>query len=279
MEKRRKKGVSRRKFVQLAAIATPALALAACGEVSPTTAPTATTTPTTAAPTITQPSATATARPASTPTTAAATTAVPATTQPAATTTRAAATTQPAAATTASAATTTQAVAQVLPATPACTSKASATIAETEGPYFKRSSPERTSLWEAGTTGTKLVVTGYVLTTDCKPVKNALLDFWQADAGGNYDNQGFKMRGHQFTDENGVFKLETVIPGLYPGRTRHIHVKVQAPNQPVLTTQLFFPNEPRNQSDGIFHQALLMQMNDLSGGSKEGLYNFVLKVS
>src|SRR5439155_1166960 len=117
------------------------------------------------------------------------------------------------------------------------------TVAETEGPYFKTNSPERTSLVDASVQGTELTITGQVLTQDGTPVANALLDFWQANASGAYDNAGYDMRGHQYTDTNGYYTLTTVIPGLYPGRTRHIHVKVQAPNGPVLTTQLFFPGE------------------------------------
>ncbi len=74
----------------------------------------------------------------------------------------------------------------------------------------------------------------------CVPVAGALLDFWHADADGEYDLDGFRLRGHQFTDGEGHFSLETVMPGLYPGRTRHIHVKVQAPGGPILTTQLYF---------------------------------------
>src|SRR5439155_751695 len=80
-----------------------------------------------------------------------------------------------------------------------------------------------------------------------------LLGFWQADASGNYDNRGYTLRGHQFADDAGQYHLETVVPGLYPGRTRHIHVKVQAPNGPVLTTQLYFAGEARNASDSIFN--------------------------
>ncbi len=248
------KNQSRRKFVRLALMVPPVVALAACGDQSPSAQSLATTSNTTQIAT----------------TTAAATTAAKTTT--AAATTTQVATTAPA--TTTQAATT---VAQVLPPTPQCSSKAVATIAETEGPYFKPSSPLRTSLLEASISGTKLIVTGYVLSTSCQPVKNALLDFWQADANGQYDNQGFKMRGHQFTDDTGKFTLETVIPGLYPGRTRHIHVKVQAPNQAILTTQLFFPGEARNQTDGIFNQSLLLQMQDITG-AKQGNFNFVLNV-
>ena len=67
------------------------------------------------------------------------------------------------------------------------------------------------------------------------------------------------------------------MPGLYPGRTRHLHVKVQAPNQPVLTTQLYFPDEPRNRADGIFHPALVMAMQ--AGADVQlASFNFVLNV-
>jgi protocatechuate 3,4-dioxygenase beta subunit len=149
------------------------------------------------------------------------------------------------------------------------------TASQTEGPYFKRSSPERASLVESGMAGTPLVVTGIVMTRSCKPVAGALLDFWQADDSGSYDNSGFRLRGHQFTDAQGVYRLGTIVPGLYPGRTRHIHVKVQAPNQPILTTQLYFPGETRNARDGLFHASLLMQMSDVSGG-RQGRFNFVL---
>lgn len=167
--------------------------------------------------------------------------------------------------------------AQVLQPTPACgDDDDDPTPAQTEGPYFTRNSPERTSLLEPGIRGTKIVVTGYVLTTDCRPVARALLDFWQADDAGQYDNRGYRLRGHQFTDVQGRYRLETVVPGLYPGRTRHFHVKVQAPNGPVLTTQLYFPNEPANQRDGIFHRALVMAVQDTSDG-KAASFNFVLR--
>jgi protocatechuate 3,4-dioxygenase beta subunit len=152
------------------------------------------------------------------------------------------------------------------------------TPAQTEGPYFTRNSPHRSSLVGADAQGTPLVVTGLVLTRSCKPIANALLDFWQTDAAGNYDNAGFRFRGHQFTDERGSFALETVVPGLYPGRTRHIHVKVQAPGRSVLTTQLYFPGEGRNASDRIFHPSLQMRMED-AAGRRTGLFNFVLDIA
>ncbi len=129
-----------------------------------------------------------------------------------------------------------------LPPTPDCGDDDDITPRQTEGPFYTPNSPERTSLLEPGITGTKITVTGQVLTTDCKPVANALVDFWHADDNGEYDNVGYKLRGHQFTDAAGRYNLRTFVPGLYPGRTRHFHVKVQAPNQRILTTQLYFPD-------------------------------------
>ena len=150
------------------------------------------------------------------------------------------------------------------------------TVAQTEGPYFTANSPERTSLI-AGVTGTRLTITGRVLSTACQPIARAKLDFWQADDAGAYDNSGYRLRGHQYTDDSGRFVLETIVPGLYPGRTRHIHVKAQAPSRPVLTTQLYFPGEARNASDGIYSSRLLMAIQDVSGG-KAATFDFVLSV-
>lgn len=151
------------------------------------------------------------------------------------------------------------------------------TPAQTEGPYYTPNTPERVSLLDPGIVGTKLVVTGAVLSTGCRPVARALLDFWQCDDKGVYDNRGYTLRGHQFADDQGRFRLETIVPGLYPGRTRHIHVKVQAPNGPILTTQLYFPGEPRNRTDGIFSQELVLALQDAADG-KVAAFNFVLNI-
>ncbi|MEV5380989.1 dioxygenase [Streptomyces nondiastaticus] len=162
-----------------------------------------------------------------------------------------------------------------LPPTPFCDDGDDPTPPQIEGPYFKPASPERASLLEPGTRGTRLTVAGYVFGTGCRPVAHALLDFWQADASGAYDNTGFRLRGHQYTDARGGFTLTTIVPGLYPGRTRHLHVKVQAPGGPLLTTQLYFPGEPRNNTDPIFNAALLMNVRQ-AGPAKEATFDFVV---
>ena len=158
---------------------------------------------------------------------------------------------------------------------PSCKSPAALTPAQTEGPYFKPNSPEKTSLIEAGMGGTKLIVTGYVFTSDCRPIAKALLDFWQADDQGVYDNAGYRLRGHLFTDEQGRYRLETILPGEYPGRTEHIHVKVQPPNGSILTTQLYFPGVAANERDSIFDPKLLADVQDTADG-KVATFNFVV---
>ena len=164
--------------------------------------------------------------------------------------------------------------AQVVLPTPGC-GHPTLTPPETEGPYFKAGSPERASLLDPGMTGTKLVLTGYVMTADCEPVAHALLDFWQANDHGQYDNSGYTLRGHQFTDSAGRYKLITIVPGLYPGRTEHIHVKVQGLKGSILTTQLYMPGVPQNQADSIFDPKLVMTVQDTSDGVA-ATFNFVI---
>ncbi len=164
----------------------------------------------------------------------------------------------------------------VLQATPPCDDgDDDPTDAQTEGPYYTPNTPRRSNLVTAGLRGIPLLVTGDVIDTQCRPVRGALLDFWQADAAGQYDNQGYRLRGHQFADARGRYALRTIVPGLYPGRTRHIHVKVQRPHGKILTTQLYFPGEPRNRSDNIFDSSLLMAINRVGNG-RRARFRFVL---
>ena len=168
----------------------------------------------------------------------------------------------------------TEAGAQALDPTPACGDDG-ATPEQTEGPFFTPDSPERVSLLEPGMAGTALLLTGRILDTGCRPIPGALLDFWQADDAGQYDNSGYRLRGHQFADASGEYRLRTIVPGLYTGRTRHIHVKAQPRGGSVLTTQLYFPDEPANEADGIFDPLLLVDLTD-SGAGKRARFDFVL---
>lgn len=159
--------------------------------------------------------------------------------------------------------------------TPACEDGDDATPQQTEGPFYRPDTPRRTNLVVGGAQGARLELRGRVVDTRCRPIPGALLDFCQADADGAYDNRAYRLRGHQFADRQGRFRLSTIVPGLYTGRTRHIHVKVQRRGGPVLTTQLYFPGEPSNRDDAIFEKALLIDARRTAAG-RLGSFTFVL---
>ena len=146
----------------------------------------------------------------------------------------------------------------------------------TEGPYYKSGTPERNVIYKDATEGRKIAVSGNVYDKNCNPIANAWLDFWQADGGGNYDNAGYNWRGHQFTDRDGKYELGTVLPGEYPGRTAHIHVKLRAnENSKIYTTQLYFPNVNHNDSDSIFDKRLLVEFTD--NENRQANFDFVIE--
>lgn len=146
---------------------------------------------------------------------------------------------------------------QDLPLTPGCGPQSALTPRQTEGPYYTPNTPQRASLLEPGSRAERLVLAGRVVSPSCQPVAKALLDFWHCDEHGEYDNAGLRYRGHLFADADGRFRLETIFPALYPGRARHIHVKVQAPGRRILTTQLYFPGDAR---DGLWRSELVVAM-------------------
>jgi protocatechuate 3,4-dioxygenase beta subunit len=148
--------------------------------------------------------------------------------------------------------------------TPACQDEdqVQVTLPSVAGPYFKPNSPERGDFIDAKSDGHPITLEGRVLSRSCQPVAHALLDLWHADQDGLYDEDGFRYRGHIYSDAQGRYRFHTIEPAVYPGRTRHFHLKVQAPERAVLTTQLFFPGEPRNQVDSLFRPQLLMRIGD-----------------
>jgi len=161
--------------------------------------------------------------------------------------------------------------------TPAAGEKLELTPEETAGPFFRPSSPLKTNFRESGITGFPVRLSGVILDRKARPIPGALLDFWHADGEGAYDLKGFRCRGHQFSDATGRYTLETVVPGLYPGRTRHYHVRLQAAHGPVLTTQLYFPGEAQNASDSLFRPDLLLKIRAI-GSNRDATFNFVLEV-
>src|SRR5258708_11222251 len=165
--------------------------------------------------------------------------------------------------------------ARELELTPECIGHAEPTVAETEGPYFKPNAPLRRQLASDRPQAERIAVAGFVFDAACRPVAKAMVQLGHADETGAYDNKGFKLRGYQLTDDGGRWWFETIVPALYPGRTRHYHVKVQKPGGRVLTTQLYFPGEPANRRDSLFNEKLLMKIGD-PGEGKIGRFDVVL---
>jgi protocatechuate 3,4-dioxygenase beta subunit len=163
------------------------------------------------------------------------------------------------------------------------------TPTQTEGPYWLPGSPARTTLREADTKGTPLNVEGRVVNIRGKPIEGAWVDFWQCDGEASYDIEGNRLRGHQWTDAEGRFHIETVFPVEYDDdlvnadgevrrvyRTAHIHVKVKAPRRGTLTTQMYFPGEAGNSRDRGYSDECLLEIEDTPSG-KLGHFTFVLR--
>lgn len=165
-----------------------------------------------------------------------------------------------------------------LNATPECVE----TEDNIEGPFYKPGAPERSTLVEPGMPGTRLTVSGRVLSVNCQPLAGALFDVWQADDSGQYDLQGFTLRARFSPHKSGTYRFETIIPKHYRiggsrmYRPAHIHVKVSAPGIPLLTTQLYFPNDPYNAVDPAFRPSLVITPKDAAGG-KTAHFDFVLR--
>jgi protocatechuate 3,4-dioxygenase beta subunit len=119
--------------------------------------------------------------------------------------------------------------------------------------------------------GERIIVTGRVLDDNGRPVPNALIEIWQANASGRYHHKGdqhpapldhnFTGAGRMLTDENGSYRFVSIKPGAYPWfnhynawRPAHIHFSVFGPAFATrLVTQMYFPGDPLLAFDPIFN--------------------------
>jgi protocatechuate 3,4-dioxygenase beta subunit len=119
---------------------------------------------------------------------------------------------------------------------------------QTEGPYYIAGEKLRRNITEGRPGAAMLLRTFVVDASTCRPIKNAAVDIWHADAGGVYSGFGSGasnrtfMRGIQRTNAKGLASFRTVYPGWYQGRTVHIHVKVHVGGNVLHTGQLYFPD-------------------------------------
>ena len=148
------------------------------------------------------------------------------------------------------------------------------TITEASGPSFSPAlfAPMLDMSIHAGgaAQGERIIVRGRVLDEAARPVARAMVELWQANAGGRYNHPGdvhdapldphFHGEGRVFTDDQGWYEFTSIKPGAYPWRN---HANAWRPNQvhfslfgsgfaARLVTQMYFPGDPLLALDPIF---------------------------
>ena len=138
-----------------------------------------------------------------------------------------------------------------------------------EGPYYRAGAPFRNELFEEGEPGVPLLVWGQVLGTDRTPLSGALLDVWQCDNDGLYDNtsSAYRGRGMHLADDDAVWWIWTIFPGYYPGRALHIHLKASQKGYRLLTTQLYFRDDPETRRDPWYRPSLELDWSEWEKGA------------
>lgn len=149
------------------------------------------------------------------------------------------------------------------------------TLSETSGPVFGHSDilPTDHDLTRQHTgepLGERIVVQGHVVDDNGHPLRDTLIEIWQANAAGRYLHQkdnhpapldpNFSGGGRCFTDAEGRYEFTTIKPGAYPWRNHdnawrpaHIHFSLFGPAFATrLITQMYFPGDPLFAHDPIF---------------------------
>ncbi len=160
--------------------------------------------------------------------------------------------------------------------------KCVATFVDGGGPYYKPDAPFRELIADTNAEGEILTVTGKVLFYDCEtPLDNAVLDIWQANAEGNYEDEWY--RGKVTADEEGNYTFTTVVPKGYGEgtgyRPPHIHFKVHYNDRELITSQMFFPEVKGREG---FDDAYIMELETVENDgviTHKGYHNIILPLS
>jgi protocatechuate 3,4-dioxygenase, beta subunit len=150
------------------------------------------------------------------------------------------------------------------------------TLSEVTGPVYGHADigpldHDLTRQHESEPLGERMILSGRVLDGDGKPVRNTLVEIWQANSAGRYRHEvdrhpapldtNFSGAGRCITDDEGNYRFITIKPGAYPWRNHpnawraaHIHVSLFGPAFATrLVTQMYFPGDPLFFQDPIFH--------------------------
>ncbi|MES2766199.1 MAG: T9SS type A sorting domain-containing protein [Bacteroidota bacterium] len=159
------------------------------------------------------------------------------------------------------------------------------------GPFYKANPPVMTGNSIASPTepGTRLTISGVVKNLDCSGViPNTKIDIWHANDAGAYDNVGYNLRGVTYSNAQGFYQFETILPGKYLNgsqfRPRHIHFKITPPGFPEFVTQLYFQGDDSipidaaaSQKSGQFDAThRIIYLTDIFGQRLEGTWDIAI---
>jgi catechol 1,2-dioxygenase len=162
------------------------------------------------------------------------------------------------------------------------------------GPFHRENAPFRAKITPPLEPGNVLLISGRVWGFDTrKPLPNTIIDIWQANARGRYDNDDpnnppaanvFANRARVLTDDNGYYEYETIHPAPYrigpdAWRPSHIHYLVRRTGYQQLVTQLYFRGDEHQRTDAWIKQSLIIDLREqksANGVYKTGTFDIVL---
>lgn len=160
-----------------------------------------------------------------------------------------------------------------------------------QGPFYTANAPKISNNKLAGDAepGTRLILSGIVQTLDCtKHIADTKIDIWHANEAGEYDNDGYNLRGVTYSNAQGFYTIETILPGKYLNgsryRPRHIHFKITPPGYPTIITQLYFEGDtdiPEDAAASIKSGTYdathrIISINKNTDGKYEGTWNIAV---
>jgi protocatechuate 3,4-dioxygenase beta subunit len=160
-----------------------------------------------------------------------------------------------------------------------------------EGPFYTDQPPliENNLLASETEAGERVIISGRVFNLDCSEyIPNTIVDVWQANDAGQYDNNAYNLRGYTLTNALGFYLFETIRPGKYLNgskfRPSHIHFKIKPPGFPLLTTQLYFEGDTdiaddaaASITDGQYDASeRIISLQENSEGKLEGQFDIVI---